>query len=262
VAAALRSQEERLSHLLETLAQTREREAHALAEAREQERLVQRSQYDGLVARLTTTIQSLLGQLPSNTERCEHEAPRAVPGGNFQMPVRTEPVGQRPAPTNEPGPSGIHRGAEAVQDDAGAHKPAPPRARYLDLAVLLTVEDVRKEFEEDVPGKRSFNWMDANLSMQWRKEYNVDRRRVADVKLIYDAVVLLAQHRGISRITAANLLDGWRRRERWSIRQLWEKIRPLRVLATKNHENATREVKDIRIKRDFGELLASHCLQV
>lgn len=244
MAAALRSQEDRIGSLLHALTKNREEDARAQQERDQALREQLNAQYSDLVERLQGTVLALTAQ-PAACANCGHQQERLqVP------PVQLTPTTAAPVVHNGAGPS------QPVVEEVHSQ----PSVRYADTALLRTVNDVRKEFEVDNPeGKRSIIWLESNAPKTWRNDFKVDRRRLNDLKVVYDGIVTYAKHEGISRETAASKLESWRKREKYSIRQFWEKVRSYRVMSTKKHERATTEVKDSRIERDFGRLLADHC---
>lgn len=259
VAAAIRAQEDRLGNLFEALTKSREQEMRSQHERNEALREQLHAQHTELVAQLTATIQTLAVQ-PVNCESCGHQQARPM------LPNSLRPTGAATAATtsyDEAGPSGSaaeQQPRPAVADE----RPPDSQYQYLDPARLVTVNDVRKEFEEDGPnGRKSIISMDRDdPKLQWRSDFRVDRRRLNDIKVLYDAVVVLARHDGSSRETAASKLESWRRRDKDSLRQFYYKIRKIRKIAKDKHETATQEVKESRIELDFGNLLARHCLEL
>lgn len=254
MAAAIRSQEDRLGGLLEALAKTKEQETRAQQERDEALREQLNAQHTELTARLTSAIQALAVQPAATCESCGHHQARPTVPDLQPATATATPATSR---ADGAGPSGTAREqAEAPES------PLQPRFQYLDPARLVTVNDVRKEFEEDGPdGRRSIISMDKDdPKLSWRNEYKVDRRRLGDLKVLFDAVVVLAGRDRSSNETTASKLESWRRRDKDSLRQFLYKIKKLRVMAKDQHANATEEVKEFRIQRDFGEMLASHCL--
>lgn len=253
VAAAIRAQEDRLGNLLAALAKTREQETRAQFDRDGALREQLNAQHADLVARLTATIEALAVQSVTCESCGHHQARPTVPAPRPAATV-APPTG---AALNEAGPSETNRvHAQAVE------QPSNLMSHYLDPVRLVTVNDIRREFEEDgSDGRRSINWMDEHdPKLRWRNEFKVDRRRLGDYRVLYDAVVVLAKHEGSSRETAASKLESWRRRDKDSLRQFVYKVRKLRVTAKGQHETATQEVKEGRIERDFADLLARHCL--
>ncbi|GAQ92306.1 hypothetical protein KFL_009730020 [Klebsormidium nitens] len=153
VAAAIRSQEDRLGGLLEALAKTKEQETRAQHERDEALWEQLDAQHTDLVARLTSTIQALVVQ-PITCEGCGHHQARPT------IPDLLPTTAGTPATSRADGagPSGSAR-----EQDEASEPPLQPRFQYLDPACLLTVNDVRKEFEEDgLDGRKSINKMDAD----------------------------------------------------------------------------------------------------
>lgn len=251
-AAAMRSLEDRVVNLHEALAKTREEEWRA-QKARDQ---ALREQLNAHHAEVLAALSATVEQMGASTTcgNCGHHQTR-LHAPQVQIPPST---GRRD--TGEAGPST----RVASQGGASDMEPAPrPRVRYVDPAGLRTVIDILKEFEEDnSEGKRSINWLESNAAKTWRKEFGVDRKRLNEMRVVYNGVVAYSNFEKISRETAASKLESWRRRENLSIRQFFEKVRAFRVMCKNKHEKATSEVKAGRIEKDFGDLLGRHCMDV
>jgi hypothetical protein len=249
-AAAMRSLEDKVVTLHEALAKTREQEWQAQEARDEALREQLRAHHSEVLATLTETVHSIGAS--GSCESCgHHRAPPKVPR------VPDPPVTVRRS-VDEAGPSRVSK-----SQGAPAEPPAQVRVRYADPMSLRSVSDILKEFEEDHPnGKRSVNWLERNASKTWRKEFGVDRKRLNEMRVVYDGVIAYSNFERINRETAASKMESWRRRENMSIRQFFEKVRALRVICKNKHEKATTEVKAGRIEKDFGDLLGRHCMDV
>jgi hypothetical protein len=253
VATALVALEERVIALHDQLANVRTQESQALKER------------DGELRRqLEATREELGRKIDGLRERLR--APFTIKCGECGHLQEVQPPHQgpgqsqaRPPPQAQAIPPAV---SQPVRQENDVQENGEEGARVVDYrwSKPKNVFEIVKQFEEDDPaGRRSFNWLESNGSRTWKADLKIDRKRFDEIKVIYDGVKALAQHRQRSIRTAAILLEELRAREHLSIKQVEKLVRSKRVAAKDRYKEATVDVQEFRIPKDFGAMLSAEC---